>query len=198
MRNRRGGRVMSKNGMMVLCGVLALVLIVLIVVAVKMGTEQTPDTPDVPQTSQSVGETQIPLVAGPMDEMMIDAVEEGEDAMYVTTSYINFTYPYAFSDLLVIEEVNEESCVGLTVSVFLQGRNEKTYTIWINSDRGMPVGALHRGEKTYRVSMEMYDPRENMSEVYLSTFYAVQETLNDVLQSMAADGDFVYSVGGEA
>lgn len=195
MRNRRSTRGISKTGWIVVCCVLALVLIALIVVAGRMNPDQPPETPG--ESQQATG-SQIALIQGPIDEMVIRTVEEREDAVYVSTSYGDFTYPYAFSDLLVIEEVNEDSCVGLTVSVFLLGRNEPVYTLWINSDRGILAGMLQREEITYRVTMEMYDPRENLNEAYQSTFYAVQETLNDVLQSLAAGGDFIYSVGGES
>lgn len=195
MRNRYESRGVSKTGLIVICCVLMLVLVALIVVAARMTTERTQETPD---ETQKGSEIQSDLIPGPIDEMVIYTVEEQDDVMCVTTSYGAFSYPYAFSDLLAIEAVNQDSCVGLTFSVFLEGRSEQVYTLWINSNQGMRAGTLNREDKAYRVSMEIYDAREGMNEMYTSTFYAVQETLNDVLQSMAAGGDFVYNVGGES
>ena len=77
------------------------------------------------------------------------------------------------------------------------GKKEPVYTLWINRDQGMFAGVLKQGNKKYRVTIEMYNPREDLDETQVPTFYAVQETLNDVLQSMGASGDFVYTVGGE-
>lgn len=192
MQNRYGTRGISKVGLIVICCILTLVLAALIAVAVGMTTDRAQETPD---ETQKGNETQSDLIVGSMDEMVIYAIEEREDVMYVTTSYGAFSYPYAFSDLLVIEEVNQDSCVGLIFSAFLEEKYEQVYTLWINSNQGMQAGSLHREDKTYRVSIEMYEAREDMSEIYISTYYAVQETLNDVLQSMEAGGDFVYSAG---
>lgn len=193
MQSKRKNRGVSKNGLIITCCVLSVILIAQLVVVIKMNIDQMVTAPSEPS---HVGNTQVALVPGMMEEIVVYAVDEREDAMYVTTSYIDFTYPYAFSDLLVIEPINQENFVGLQFSLFM-GKKEPVYTLWINRDQGMFAGVLKQGNKKYRVTIEMYNPREDLDETQVPTFYAVQETLNDVLQSMGASGDFVYTVGGE-
>lgn len=202
-RSRRGG--LSRKNLTVICCVLVLILAALIVVAVLVSKDRTPGTQQDSQETQQQTQQQTEssgtlsdLVTGPMEEMTVYSVEEQDDVMFVTTSYCDFSYSYAFSDLVVIEPVNEETRVGLAFFALIEGKNEPVYTLWINSDQGIPAGSLHAGDKTYRVSMELMDPSDDLNEEYLTTFYAVQETMNDVLLSLAAGGSFDYSVGGNS
>ncbi|MBQ8621426.1 MAG: hypothetical protein IJ422_03835 [Oscillospiraceae bacterium] len=135
-------------------------------------------------------------VAGPMEKMVMHSVEEQGNLVYVKTTYGDFSYPYAFADLVAIEPVNEENCVGLAFSAYIEGNNEPVYTLWINGDQGMSAGSLRVEDKTYNVTLEIMDAREDLNPDYLPTFNAVQETLNDVLQSLAAGGNFEYTMGG--
>lgn len=182
--NKARGRGVSRNRFIVICCALALVLVVLIVAAWLI-TRETP-----------TGSTPGDQLSGPMEKMVMHSVEEQGDLVYVKTTYGDFSYPYAFSDLVAMEPVNEENCVGLAFSAYIEEKSEPVYTLWINSDRGMTAGTLRVEDKTYGVTIEIMDARTDLNEDYLSTFYAVQETLNDVLLSMEAGGNFEYTMGG--
>lgn len=181
--NKTRSRGMSRNSFIVICCVLALVLAALIAAAWFITRD----------TSGESG-TQSGQQSGAMEEMIMYTVEEQGDKVCVTTSYGDFSYPYAFSDLIVIEPVTEENCVGLAFSAYIEGKCEPVYTLWINGSRGVSAGTLHLEDKSFSVTIEMMDAREDLNADYLTTFYAVQETLNDVIQSMAAGGSFEYTV----
>lgn len=173
---------MPKNKFIVICCALALVLVLLIVAALLI-THKDPEDDSTQSTE-------------PLEKMVLHSVQEQGDVVYVTTSYGDFSYPFAFSDLIAMEPVNQGNCVGINFSAYIEGNSELAYTLWINGDRGMTAGSLRVGDQAYGVTLEIVDPREDLNEKYLSTFYAVQETLNDVLLSMEAGGNFTYSMGG--
>lgn len=182
MRYNSRGTGIPKNRIIIITCVLVLVLAVLLVVAFLSAGNKNEGTGT--QSSE------------PMEKMVLHTVEERGDAVYVTTSYGGFSYPYAYSDLMVMEPVNKTSYVGVAFFASIDGKNEPVYTLWINGRQGIPAGKLHVGDKTYSVTVEMNDARKDLAEKYRSTFYAAQETLNDVLLSMEAGGYFEYSMGG--
>lgn len=175
---KRNGKKFNKN-LIWIAGAAAVLLIVAVCLLMGNDTEDRSDP-----------------ISGPMEKMVIHSVEEQGKLVCVKTSYGDFSYPFAFSDLVVMEPVNEESYVGLAFSAYIGGNCEPVYTLWINSDRGMTAGTLRVEDKTYSVTLEIMDAREDLDANSLSTFNAVQETLNDVLQSLAAGGNFEYAMGG--
>lgn len=101
------------------------------------------------------------------------------DKMVISTKYGDISYPYAFSDVIKVNELDEGKSF-----VFIVATNDfssEIYKICFEADEGTYLGKTLE-EKT--VSIKVYDVPEEIREDSLTTFYAAQETLNDVIASI--------------
>lgn len=187
------GRKLSKKTLIIICCALVLVLVTLIVVACQLSKNNKQDNSGQGSNTQQTSGDNTDQTDGPM-EMVIHSIEEQSGVVCVTTSYCTFTYPYAFSDIVSVEAVNDGDRVGLAFSAYIKDSYEPMYNLWINGDQGVLAGNLTVEGQTYPLNLEIIEHRADLEEDYLSTFFAAQETLNDVLQSMQANGSFEYAV----
>ena len=130
---------------------------------------------------------------GPLKELTVGSTERQGEMMVVDTSYGNVKFPYAFSDLIGVEALNQGNQTALTFTARIDGQNEELYTIWFNGSKGMTAGSmdLQDGETPITVTLVIYNPGRNLSGDDLTTFYATQETVNDVLSSLEETGNFI-------
>lgn len=128
----------------------------------------------------------------PLTELTVNGLSRDGEMMVVDTSWMDVAFPYAFSDLIQVEAINQEKMAGLEFRAKINGANRKIYTIWFNSTEGQSVGTydLNDGEAPVTVTVSFYDPDTELEGDDRVTFYATQETFNDVLASMKNDGDF--------
>lgn len=129
---------------------------------------------------------------GPLKELTVEALTRDGKSMVVRTSYMNVEFPYAFSDLIQVEAINESNRTALTFSARINGADRKLYTIWFNASVGQPVGKydLQNDQPPVAVSVEFFQPDGKLSEDDRKTFFATQETVNEVLSSMEKDTCF--------
>ncbi len=121
--------------------------------------------------------------------LSVMSVTESGEWMIVKTSYITLRYPFAFSDIIDVEAYNDESVSQLRFYSNLDGKKILNYVIYFNSDEGIPCGTIKlNGE--IPVSVELKDVPRKLSKDWASTYYAVQETFNDVLKSMKENSNF--------
>ena len=121
----------------------------------------------------------------------IESIEEVGEFVVVTTSYGVFKYPYAFSDLIAIEALETGSSAQLQFFVRMEDEKNPIYTIYYNSGEGSLCGNLELSEdEKLSVWVVFADMPEGLSDDWQQTFYAVKETFNDVLFSMAEDPKF--------
>lgn len=187
----------SQNRNLWLVVALAAVFVVLIVVAILLPGLLGQD-PTQPQntTADPNGSTQSTTSQpDPMDALIIQSVTEEGSLVLVTTTYGSFSYPFAYSDLLVINTVSEDDYVAFSMCANI-GDVEPVYNIWINHAVGTYAGVLTVDGETYPVYVEFISPRENLASGDLPSFFAAQETLNDVFLSWAANG-FYTPMSGE-
>ena len=137
------------------------------------------DNPDDAQTNLS----------SEKEELSIMSVTEDGDWVTVKTSYITLRYPFAFSDIIEVEAFNENSASQLRFYSEMDGKKILNYVIHFNDNEGTPCGTLDL-KKEIPVSAEFKAPPKKLSKDWYSTFYAVQETFNDVLKSMSEDKAF--------
>lgn len=127
-----------------------------------------------------------------LKELTVGQFVREQETMVVRTSYLDVAFPYAFSDLIGVEAVNEQTAAGLTFTVTINKETHKLYTLWFNSDAGETAGSfdLEDGYEPARVSVAFYKPDSRFKEDDRTTFFAAQETINDVLDYMAKDSRF--------
>lgn len=129
---------------------------------------------------------------GPLKELTAGSPERQGEMMVVDTSYGEVKFPYAFSDLIGVEALNQGNQAALMFTARINGQDEDLYTIWFNGSDGVTAGSmdLKDGEAPVTVTLVIYNPGSNLSGDDLTTFYATQETVNDVLSSLVETGHY--------
>lgn len=172
---------------------------VLVLFAIFIGIYLSQNNNKIPEQSGDQVEN-TPVVNTPADvtpaeertEFKIESVTEQGESVSVTTTYGTFAYPFAFSDLIVIEAVDLETTAQLKFFLDMDGVNVPIYTVCYNSEEGSLCGhlTLPDKEEAIPVSVILGEIPEDISEDWKLTFYATQETFNEVLFSMAEDVNF--------
>lgn len=168
--------------------ILVLIFAILILVVVLLPERAGNDEGTTQTTAGSQTTSQTTASGQALPELVIHSLEEQGEWVHVSTSYCDFVYPLAYSDLLEIDTVNNGDCVALVFMANLQDTTEPVYRLWINAKTGAYVGELTANGDTYSLYVEVIEPRQNLDSALLDSYYAAQETLNDVLQSMENSG----------
>ena len=128
----------------------------------------------------------------PLPALEIEVTSESGNLVVLKTSYGYVRYPKAFSDFITVEAVNYDGSSELQFFADLGGKKVPIYTIHYNIDAGIPCGRFRVAAVTDEVgvSVTFHEIPENISENWVSTFNATQETFNDVLASLADDPRF--------
>lgn len=173
--------------------VLGVVLVLLIVLLVCLGSGKKPGVA-VPDSTESI--VTAPAQTTPteetlpkMKELLVESVEEQEDIVLVNTTYVTVNYPYAFSDIVSVEAQTFEDSAVLEFGAIIHDTTHKAYALFFNGEEGMPVGTLLLDGETYVVTAQFYDA-SGISEDSMITFYAAQETFNDVVNSLSENEGF--------
>ena len=124
-----------------------------------------------------------------MRELLVESVEEQGEMMLVTTTYGTVKYPYAFSDLMIVEGKTYEDYAQLEFSAEIDEAMFKLYTLTFNGEEGIPVGTLQDGDKAYAVTAQFHDFGEADNDTTI-TLSALQETFNDVINSLSENKGF--------
>lgn len=127
-----------------------------------------------------------------LPELKLISSEEVENWVIVETTYGKFRYPYAFTDIIGVNVLNQGIAAQLQFLANIDGNDAVLYTIHYNNPIGSPFGTLkldHVGE--VEVSVEFGDVPESVSSDWENTFYAAQDTFNDVRVFMMEDARFV-------
>lgn len=127
-----------------------------------------------------------------MPELTVGESSRKEQSWVVETSYLDVAYAYAFSDLIYVTAVNEETVTALDFCVKTSTMDEKLYTITFNASAGEIIGSFDPkdGQGAVPVSVTFYALPTGLSQDDVGTFKATQETFNDVLASMKEDPAF--------
>ena len=164
------------------------VLVLLIAVLVILGRDQAPEEV-VPGTTTEAPVTEI---NSNMKPLLVENVKEQGDTVTVETTYGTVKYPYAFSDLVIVEAQTFENHAVLEFKAELGGTECKLYTLTFalaRDEEGIPVGKLKVDGETYVVTAMFHDVT-GLDDDNLVTFSAVQETFNDVVNSLSDNEGF--------
>ena len=120
--------------------------------------------------------------------LSVVSVTESGDKVLVETSLGTVAFPYAFSDVIAAEAVNDYTGSYLVFTADCGGKSERIYSLAFNSDTGSPVGTLDIEGESIGVSVVFYD--SELKGDGLTTFKATQETFNEVYSSLITWPEF--------
>lgn len=150
--------------------VLTVILAVLIGVAVLLG-QRSPEAPTIEGFDTSNG--------------MLLSMEEEEEWIVVNTEYGTIRYPFAYEDMIRIKPVKEAAYGAMEFYAQLPSGTYPIYTIWFGKEQGSPLGMIANKDGTYvDAFLEIFEPAKKLKDSDLTSFYAAQETVNDVLGSL--------------
>lgn len=132
----------------------------------------------------------VPAAPVEVSELLVQNVTVQDDTVLVETTYGTVRYPHAFSDIMSVEAATFENHATLEFTATIDDTTHKLYTLLFNGEEGMPVGVLRNGDERYVVTVQFHDAN-GISDNNMSTFYATQETLNDVLNSLSENKGFI-------
>ena len=180
-------------GLLIVLLTVILVLLIVLVVNLDKAQEQDPamQTPgtQVTEPSDPTGSS------GPEEKgLVIKNIEElGNEVVAVTTNYCQVQYPYAFSDMVKVEAVNEENKTALQFFALINGVNYKIYEIIFDGQGDLKIGtlSLEEGVRSVEVRATIYGPDPNLDENARLAFNAARETFNDVAMSLYENANFI-------
>lgn len=128
----------------------------------------------------------------PAPALQLLSVETAEEWVEVKTTYGDFHYPAAFADILAVEAATIDGVARLDFIAQLAEQSVVIYTIYYDKASGNRCGTLKLSDTTdeMMVYVTFAVDLDAIPSDWHETFYAVQETFNDVLLSMAEDTRF--------
>ena len=169
-----------RNGWIMVIVALTLVLLTLVLIAVLGGNHGVKD----PTISTS---------DHPIKTLTIESIEEQGSNMNISTTYGILKYPFAFEDLLQVEAENQQSWTALHFSMKLKGTQYPVYSIFFNAEGGDTFGIIDLGGEWKDIPMTVvfHQAPAGSDREFIATFYAVQETFNDVISSMEENENMI-------
>lgn len=122
----------------------------------------------------------------------IESINEESEWVTFCTTFGSFRYPYAFSDLIVVEAQGYNDYCELKFSFRNQNEIVSIYTMRFNSKVGSMCGTLTvpNSDLSVPVSVMFSELPKDFSEDEKRSFYATQETFNDVVFSWDENNNF--------
>lgn len=141
------------------------------------------DMTDAPDTTEAVqtGDTTAPTVDNSVGLSIISVTESG-DKVLVETNLATVAFPYAFSDVISAEAINDPSGSYLVFTADCGEESAEIYSLVFNGNEGYNVGSLDVNGRNIAVSVLFYD--SDLSGDASVTFKATQETFNDIAESL--------------
>lgn len=129
---------------------------------------------------------------GILPELKITSTDIQEELVVLETTYGVIKYSSAFKDIVIIETFNGGKSAQLDVTADIDGQNTLVYTIYYNSNNGTPFGKIFVPKMNERIILSVvFEEIDNeWSLDWQTTFYAVQETFNDIVESMKENDNY--------
>lgn len=141
------------------------------------------------EESHPVQTTQAAEMFQPEEVVLtVETINEQGDAVVVKTSYCEVKYPFAFADLIQVQAEGEK----LDFVLKLSGEEYPLFAICFGEGEGIPLGTLAVDGKAEPVAVwaQIGAPNEAALGDSVSTYYAAQESFNDVLASLMENEGF--------
>jgi len=158
-----------------------------------MLTESTTET-----TVVQMAETETTVaVPDEMEQMTfvpleLEKIEQQEDRMVVYTSYAVLDYPFAFSDLIHIAVDNRDDQAVLRFFAVMGDTEYPVFNLVFNAESEIRLGTIFLNDMMPEVLVcaELCDADESLNAEQLPSFYAAQETFNDIVTSLTGNAVF--------
>ena len=125
---------------------------------------------------------------GEVDDGIIMSIHEQGEKTIVTTQYGKIMYPFSFSDLIHVVPKRTETCELLEFYGKLEHGEYLLYTLWLGKEQGTYVGIVKdRAGEPVDVYLEMAPTPSDLQGWDENSFFAAQETVNEVLSSFIPD-----------
>ncbi len=201
--SKRNNQVPIKNFNSIFVGVFVVIILILVAVIVIMLASKNGNEPADPQdgnTSQQ--EERLPSDA-PLDttpfnseikipELKILSIEDGETEVMLNTNYCELRFPSTYYDLLKADAYYGDGTGCIIFSANIGNGHATVYTIIFNGEDGTAIGKLKLDgvDEPIRVSVNFYEPASNILGEALNSFYAAQETFNDIIVSLGENENY--------
>ena len=172
----------TRKNLLIACGILSMVLLVLICVVAAMIR--------LPKGPNGVKPTQMQATLATVQQLEILSTEEKDGLVKVSTSYADFSYPAEFAELIHIEIENHGKYATIHFTTTIGGEEKDIYTFYFNREAEFKVGVLQMAGESCVVNAVVYEP-DGIAEEDLLSYYAAQETFNDVMMSLSENKGFV-------
>ena len=168
---------------------------VTLIAALACGCGKKTAEPAAPETVPAAMEQTLPAAVETQPAasgLVVEAIEEQGDTMLVRTSFVQVKYPFAFADLIQVRSVNGDNVASLEFFVASQDEEYPIFTLHFGGNEGILLGTVQiSNEETPRaVYAELAPADTDALGDYLETFYAAQESFNDVVVSLAENTNF--------
>lgn len=179
----------------ILIAVLAAVVVLIAIILMAAGGGN--DTPN--QSHSSVETTgasrppETPETSAPVAEdlLILESTENQGEWVVLTTSCGVMKYPFSFSDLIQVEAVSDENQGIMKFSVKIGESVYPVYSVSFGSGEGFFLGSMEIGDTQVRVYGAMDQLPEGLEESGAATFFAAQESFNDIVSSLKENERFV-------
>ena len=183
-------RIKYAFGILVCICVLAMCATVITVTSVGRRENNAPDGGAAATTVVTTTVTAQTADGLPVLEIL-SAKEDGE-WVTVDSTFGSFRYPTAFSDVLRVEAVEQGESASLRFVARIAAKDVTVYTLHYGKATGIRCGTLRLSNTAEEIAVyaDLAEKPAGVPDDWASTFYAAQETFNDVLSSMTEDSRF--------
>lgn len=161
--------------------VLIAIFVILMVVVTNLDNRNINDPADGQQSSQTAA----------MEPLSVLTVTDQGDQVIVATNYCAVKYPYAMSDLVQVETVNEDNKATLRFYTTLNSMKMPLYELVFGGQEELLLGTITVGSRELPVYVVIHEVSPTLDDSSRFAFVAAQETLNDVTTSMKENSNFV-------
>lgn len=183
---------MNQSGKMnwiLIAVLLAIILGLLVTLLLIVDNGQGPEQPESPSATESTPNNPTENT----QQLEILRIEEQGESVVVITNLCRVKYPYAFSDLIQVEQINSDEKVALRFYAVINGKRAELYELAFGGQGNLQVGALMRPNvaEPMLVYAEIFAAPSDLKEDERIAFIAAQETFNDVVNSLQDNEMFV-------
>lgn len=121
-------------------------------------------------------------------------IEQVGDEMVLQTAYCELRYPYAFSDVIQVEQVDSNNTFILDFMFVFQDIRTPIFSLCFGNDGDDLIGSITTAAgDSVSVQLIAYDMPEQLSEKEdaRNTYYAAREVMNDILNSLMGSPAFI-------
>lgn len=163
-----------------LIGICSVVLVVLIIIACSLGKDD----------EKKGG---APAGLEPLQEMVIESVSEQGDVVVMETSFCQVKIPYAFSDLIEVQPVNDGNQRTLKFYVMLDEQRHDLFSIIFNGMSGIRLGdiSVEGRSSTIPVFAVIDEVHPGLEGDQRLTVLAAQDCFSEIVFSLNDNEGFV-------